>query len=181
MQFGIRSISIDDICNDLRISKKTFYQIFPKKEDLVEAVLQYQTSTTGEKFQKLTKNKNAIDVVVLIIREVRSNSHEDLSVFHYDLAKYYPSISNKYQEIKTEAIRASFEENLRQGIAEGYYREDLDIELGAMFHAVLLRNFQNTMELYPKVGHKRILNFYIDVIVRLITNEKGLKYIESIS
>ena len=52
MQFGIRSVSIDDICNELRISKKTFYRIFSKKEDLVEATIGFQVSFLAEKFEK---------------------------------------------------------------------------------------------------------------------------------
>lgn len=178
-QFGIRSVSIDDICNELRISKKTFYQIFPKKEDLVEAVLQFQVSFIIEKFQKLYKGKNAIDSLILIIKEVKKHSGNDYTTFHYDLEKYYPVIFNQYKEMKSEWIRVSFEENLRQGIAEGYYREDLDIELSSIFHAVQLKNsYKDIAAHIPKISMRRINDFYIDVVVRLITNEKGLKYVE---
>ena len=60
-QFGIRSVSIDNVCNELRISKKTFYTYFPQKEDLVDAVLNYQRDINHEKFGKMFRNKNAID------------------------------------------------------------------------------------------------------------------------
>ncbi|HEX6193727.1 MAG TPA: helix-turn-helix domain-containing protein, partial [Chitinophagaceae bacterium] len=40
MQFGIRSVSMDDIANNLGMSKKTVYQYFVDKDELVEAVVQ---------------------------------------------------------------------------------------------------------------------------------------------
>ena len=173
-QFGIRSISVDDICADLRISKKTFYRIFPGKEDLIKAVLNYQTEILQEHFDKLQHNKNAIDALVLIIKEVKNHPKESISAFYYDLEKYHPDIFVQYKERRTKFIRETFEANLRQGIAEGYYREDLDIEMGAIFHAVQLSSMKATLEMCPKMSYKRLTEFYIDVLVRLITNEKRL-------
>ncbi len=177
LQFGIRSISVDDICADLRISKKTFYCTFSSKEDLVEAVLNYQMDMVQENFDKLQRNKNAIDALVLIINEVKKHTKDNISAFYYDLEKYYPVIFAYYKEKRTQFIRESFEANLRQGIAEGYYREDVDIEMGSIFHAVQLSSMKVTMEMFPKTSFKRLTGFYIDVLVRLITNEKGLQYV----
>lgn len=177
LQFGIRSISVDDICADLRISKKTFYCTFSSKEDLVEAVLNYQMDMVQENFDKLQRNKNAIDALVLIINEVKKHTKDNISAFYYDLEKYYPVIFAYYKEKRTRFIRESFEANLRQGIAEGYYREDVDIEMGSIFHAVQLSSMKSTMEMFPKTSYKRLTEFYIDVLVRLITNEKGLQYV----
>jgi TetR/AcrR family transcriptional regulator, cholesterol catabolism regulator len=70
-QFGIRSVSIDNVCNELHISKKTFYLYFPQKEDLVDAVLTLQKKNNYDKFLKLFKNKNAIDSLILIIKEIK--------------------------------------------------------------------------------------------------------------
>ena len=178
-QFGIRSVSINDICKELRISKKTFYRIFPKKEDLVVATIGYQVSFMREKFEKMYQHKNAIDALILIINEIKKQTHADCSVFYYDIEKYYPSIFNNFQEEKSNWIRENFENNLRKGIAEGYYREDLDVELSSIFHAVQISSsYENMISLIPKISKKRLTDFYINMIVRLITNEKGLKYIE---
>ncbi len=178
-QFGIRSVSVDDICNELRISKRTFYHLFPKKEDVILAVLQYQTSNVTDKFMKMYKNKNAIDALILIIKEVKTHSSNDCTSFYYDLEKYYPAIYNNYMKMKTDWMQESFMNNLRQGIAEGYYREDLDVELSSIYHVIQLNNsYKDILNHSPKIPVKRITEFYVDMIVRLITNEKGLKYVE---
>lgn len=178
-QFGIRSVSIDNVCTELRISKKTFYNYFPQKEDLVEAVLIYQRKVNLEKYGKILKNKNAIDSLILIIKEIKKSvEHESVSMC-YDLEKYYPKINEKFELEKREGIRAGFELNLRQGIEEGYYRDDLDVELISFFHSIQIKNTFEQMNQDPKkYSKKRLVDFFIDLMIHLIANEKGLKYVE---
>jgi len=179
VQFGIRRISIDEICNELRISKKTFYRAFPKKEDLVEAALAYRNELAVDKFKKIIRNKNAIDSFIATIKFVKDHLNEDCSSFFYDISKYYPSIFYHFQEYQSQRLRENFANNLRQGISEGFYREDLDVELSSIFYAVQLKNsYKNILAIEPKITKKRLTDFYIDVTIRLITNEKGLKYVE---
>ncbi len=178
-QFGIRSISIDNVCNELRISKKTFYTFFSQKEDLVDAVLIFQRSTQYEKFAKLFKNKNAIDSLIISIKEIKKSAgHESLSLF-YDLEKYYPKLYEKYEQISKQEMRDAFERFLRQGIEEGYFREDLDVEMIAFFHSLQMRQtFQEMSQDAKKYSKKRIIDFFIDLMIHLIANEKGLRYME---
>ncbi|MEI6754194.1 MAG: TetR/AcrR family transcriptional regulator [Paludibacter sp.] len=178
-QYGIRSISIDNVCKELRISKKTFYAYFPQKEDLVEAVLNFQRKINYEKFGKLFKNKNAIDSLIVIIKEIKKSAEQESTSMCFDLEKYYPKINEKFEQIKRDHIRIGFEANLRQGIQEGYYREDLDVELLSYFHSIQLKNSFEIMgqdlKMYSK---KRLIDFSVDMMVHLIANEKGLKYME---
>lgn len=178
-QYGIRSVSIDDICKDVRVSKKTFYQIYPKKEDLIEAVLEYTSDIAQKNFEEIQENRNAVDALVAIIKEVRKYSEKTKNSFQYDLEKYYPEVYDAFQDKQKEKIFRSFEQNIRQGIAEGYYREDLDVELVSMFHALQIKNsFKEMRQSMPKIPLKRLNDFYIDIVVRLIANDKGLQYIE---
>src|SRR5450759_5341144 len=118
-QFGIRSVSIDNVCSELHISKKTFYTYFPQKEDLVDAVLTYQKINNYEKFEKLFKNKNAIDSLIVSIKEIRKASETESQTMFYDLQKYYPKVFEKHMSKNTDEMRLGFEMNLRQGVDEG--------------------------------------------------------------
>lgn len=179
IQYGVRRISIDEICSDLRISKKTFYQVFQKKEDLLDAVLEYQQEILMEEFEKTHSHLNAIDSLLVITKNVKRHTKDDCVLFYYDLEKYYPALYEKHKEVKSKWVTKYFEKNLQKGIAEGYYREDLDVELSALFHAIQLNSsFQELAHLAKKKSKKEIIDFYIDLVVRLITNEKGLKYIK---
>ncbi len=178
-QFGIRSVSIDNVCSELHISKKTFYTFFPQKEDLVDAVLTYQKINNYEKFEKLFKNKNAIDSLIVSIKEIRKASETESQTLFYDLQKYYPKVFEKHMSKNTDEMRLGFEMNLRQGVNEGYYREDLDIELISLFHSLQIKNTFELMQQFPKkFTKKRLVDFFIDLMIHLIANEKGLKYME---
>ena len=61
MQFGIRSVSMDDIANNLGMSKKTVYQYFVDKDELVEAVVQAHIS--GVQKECVDCRENAKDAV----------------------------------------------------------------------------------------------------------------------
>jgi AcrR family transcriptional regulator len=176
-QFGIRSVSIDNVCTELRISKKTFYTFFPQKENLVDAVLTFQRTAEFEKYDKLLKNKNAIESLMLIIREIKKkDAHEPQAMFN-DIMKYYPKIHEKFENLKRQGIRVGFEMNLKQGIEEGYYRDDLDIELISYFHSIQIKTtFEQMTHDATKFSKKRLIDFFIDLMIHLIANEKGLKY-----
>ncbi len=178
-QFGIRSISIDNVCAELRISKKTFYTYFPQKEDLVNEVLNFQQKSNFEKFGKMFKNKNAIDSLILIIKEIKKEAGHESERMCHDLGKYYPKINETHELQKRERICAGFERNLRQGIAEGFYRDDLDVELISFFHSIQIKNtFEEMNQDAKKYSKKRLIDFFIDLMIHLIANEKGLKYME---
>jgi len=172
-QFGIRSVSIDNVCSELRISKKTFYNYFPQKEDLVEAVLVYQRNIQKEKFTKIFKNKNAIDSLILTIREFRKNIGQESLAMCNDLEKYYPKVNDKFELIGREEMRAGFERFLNQGIEEGYFRDDLDIEMIALFHSLQMKKtFEQMSQDLKKYSKKRIFDFFIDLMIHLIAKEK---------
>jgi len=176
---GVRNISIDEVCSELRISKKTFYQHFQQKEDLIGAVIEENKQQHFEKFEKNLKNKNAIDSLIFIIKELKKNSDCEPHQLWFDIQKYYPKVFEKYEFMKLEAIRIGFEQNLIQGIDEGYYRKDLDIELASFFHSVQMKTtFEMMQENQKKFAKKRMMDFYIDLIIHLIANEQGLKYLE---
>ncbi|MDO9634329.1 MAG: TetR/AcrR family transcriptional regulator [Paludibacter sp.] len=178
-QIGIRNVSIDNVCAELRMSKKTFYQYFVKKEDLIDAVIAYEQNQHIEKIQKCIKDKNAIEIFIFMIKEIKKNTECAPFLFWYDLKKYYPRLYQKYDQIKTERMKAAFEENIRKGIEEGYFRENLDVELLSLFHSVQINETLETMtRLQKKYTLKRLTDFFIDMIIHLIVNEKGLKYVQ---
>ena len=131
------------------------------------------------RFSKMFKNKNAIESLILIIKEIKKNAEHESERMCHDLEKYYPKINETHEFQKRERIRAGFERNLRQGIEEGFYREDLDIELISFFHSIQIKStFEQMNQDTKKYSKKRLIDFFIDLMIHLIANEKGLKYME---
>jgi AcrR family transcriptional regulator len=178
-QYGIRNVSIEDVCTELRISKKTFYAHFSQKEELVDAIITFNKEIHLEKFSKNIKGKNAIQALVYIVKEIKKTADCQPHLMWHDLEKFYPKVFEKHDSERRRAIKEGFEQNLLQGIQEGYYREDLDIELTSLFHTIQLKSTFELMEhSSKKYSKKRLLDFFIDLVIHLIVNEKGLKYVE---
>lgn len=178
-QSGIRNISIDEICSELRISKKTFYTHFQQKEELVDAVLSFDKTKHLEKFERNLSGKNAIDALIYTVKEIKKNSDCQPHALWFDVQKFYPKVFEKHDKEKRERIRTSFEINLKQGMEEGYYRKDLDVELISLFHTVQMKaSFEIMEQSSRKYTKRRLLDFFIDLMIHLIANEKGLKYMQ---
>lgn len=178
-QYGLRSVSIDNVCKELSISKKTFYNFFQQKEDLVNDVIVSIKIENITKFSKQLKDKNAIDSLIFIIKEIKKSEDCEPPTMWFDFEKYYPKLFAEHEKQKMEFIRNGFEYNLNQGINEGYYRDDLDIELTSFFHSVQLKTtFEMMHGSDLKFAKRRILDFFIDMLIHLIANEKGLLYLK---
>jgi len=176
-QQGIRRVSIDDICCELRMSKKTFYNYFPQKENLVAVALKHHMNAMHDKMDKIAKQNTAIDSVILIVKEIKKSAGKLDSPFHYDAQKYYSHLLDESQEEYCQYMNDWLVANLLQGINEGMYREDIDVELMALFHTIRgTHALEKIAEKMQKISKRRVIDFYCDMIVRLIANEKGLTY-----
>src|SRR5512135_2513770 len=71
LRYGIRSVSMDDIATQLGISKKTIYQFFSEKDELVEAAMDDEVTRTRHYCELCKKNaKDAIDEIFLTMEQI---------------------------------------------------------------------------------------------------------------
>ncbi|MCK5839211.1 MAG: TetR/AcrR family transcriptional regulator [Bacteroidales bacterium] len=126
-EYGIKSVTMDDVAHELSISKKTLYQHFADKKELVLAVLKEDYRKRQVDFSSiLNNNVNAIEELFLYYKLQLRIIRDHKPSFVYDLKKYYPDIFNHFQVIKRERILDSVRENLIKGKKEGLYRSDLN-------------------------------------------------------
>ena len=130
LDYGIRGVTMDDIAHRLAMSKKTLYEFFNDKKELVEAVLnrarcEMEDHFNGMKESKLNAMEELFHFYELQIQMIRSNK----PAFLYDLKKYYPDLYGKFQGFKHEAIYNNVISNLKKGIEEGLYRKDINPDI----------------------------------------------------
>jgi len=129
-RFGIKSITMDDAARHLGISKKTLYQNFSDKTELVKETVIQEFKLKEDSFAILSQGDlNAIEEL-LVYYKIQIRMILDYKPnFVYDLKKYYPSIYDNYVSVKRERIINSVEKNLKKGIDEGYFRPELDVSI----------------------------------------------------
>ena len=175
-KFGIRSVSIDDICNELHISKKTFYTVFKQKDELVVEMLNAMHQKKEKDYQSvLDSSVNVLDLLMQSFKKLRHHSVEKHLAFGYDLEKFYPELWHERQIMLKEMDLKYMAQMLRTGIEQGMYREDLNIEATSLLLANLIPNILKEL-MQVSMNTAQRVDFVLDMLVRMICNEKGMEY-----
>ena len=126
VQYGVRSVSMDDVARAISMSKKTLYQHFENKDDLVTEVVKLHLD--DEKFQMdeiVRQSDNAIEELFNLSKCMRAMFKINPSLL-YDLQKYHAPAWEIYQKFKKEFLISRIIDNLERGKSDGNYREELD-------------------------------------------------------
>jgi len=144
-EYGIKSVTMDDVARQLSISKKTLYEYFTDKKDLVIGVME---SIARNKAIDLSipqkKNVNAIEELFYYYNMQVQMIRDHKPTFIYDLKKYYPELYKQFQEVKRERILDSVQTNLVKGKKEGLYRDDLDESVIARLNLMRIEGIMNS-------------------------------------
>lgn len=181
-EVGIRSVSIDDICRELGISKKTFYVYFESKDQLVSEMLSLHEQKIERKMLRSVEDKSPLQIMhewAQIAKKTEKDLEQPPPIM-YDLQKYYPNLCTQHKEHLCEMMYRNLARFIEKGQGEGIFRQELDASLTAQLfafsHYFLLENMQN----YPKRRDElvRIAKQGLDILGRGIMSEEGLRALE---
>lgn len=176
-KYGVRSISMDDIARHLSVSKKTLYQHFTDKEDIVTLVFESVLSESRKEFEAIHKTaENAIDELAKLSVCLKKNVDEINPSLLFDLQKYYPKAWAVWLEFKRMCIYDSIKRNLDQGIAEGFYRPEINTEILSIVRMALIETaFDDKTFSHDKFKMTEVQMQIFEHFVYGIVTEKGRK------
>ena len=178
-RLGIRSVSIDDICRELGISKKTFYVYFESKDALIERLLQTNLEYISSKMADLAALRDFRQLVKLFLKRQQNEKNDVRRVpqLVYDLKKYYPRQFADFQERCFAIHKQYLVQYIQIGVEQGLVRANLNIELTAimfaMIHSSVIRDFEE-LEARNYNMHQ-LAHTTMDIFVRGILSEEGMK------
>ncbi|HEY9561806.1 MAG TPA: TetR/AcrR family transcriptional regulator [Anseongella sp.] len=129
-RYGIKSITMDDIAGHLGISKKTIYQFYKDKKELVHRLMKKMVVDQEKEISEHEAGAaNAIEemfaVIVCLERMMQSIS----PVIFFDLHKYHPESWKLYQDFRDNYLINRVKLNLERGVSEGLYRKDMNMDI----------------------------------------------------
>ena len=134
-RYGIKSVTMDDVAHQLGVSKKTIYEFFSDKEDLVRQVLMFEHDHACGFLNAIADNKfNAIEKLFEVYKMISMMFTGHNPSMEYDIRKYYPTLFLKIRELKRKQMFESVFNNLNQGKKEGLYRRELNSKIIAKLH-----------------------------------------------
>lgn len=179
-RYGIKSISMEELSRQLGISKKTLYQFFEDKNDLVEKVLFHLMNEHGCLLENLQEQKrNAIEEMFEMYRYASEMIRNYNPALEFDLQKFYPSVFKKLREFHRNNIYNLTIQNLNKGITEGFYRSDLQADTIAKLFLIRTENMMHSDLVTPDEIHsdqffKEIFKYHLFGIL----SKKGLTYVQ---
>lgn len=180
-KYGVRSVTMDDVASELGISKKTLYQHFADKHQLISMVTDHLINTRQHCMDEIyLKEMNAIEELFEVARFVNQMMMEHNPAFEYDLKKYYPEEYQKIRSIKRKSMYDSAYGNLQKGMEEGIYRGDMNPEIIARLHVARVEGMID-QELFSveDISNRDVFKEIMVYHIRGIANQKGIRILES--
>lgn len=176
-QYGFKSVTMDDIAKHLGISKKTIYQHFSDKNELVNLLIEDRLNCQECLTQdSANKASDAVEEIFLSLVSMNQSLATLNPKMFYDLQKYHPQAWIFFKEFKEKALGKSIRKNLERGIAEGLYREDINIDILTQLRLDHVEIIFNNHSHYVKDKYN-LAQVMIEITQHFlygVCNEKGL-------
>jgi TetR/AcrR family transcriptional regulator, cholesterol catabolism regulator len=180
MQYGIRSITMDEIAAQLGISKKTIYQFFTDKDAMVEAVVNEVINRNEEDCRGFSLTaENAVHEIFVAMDFTQEMLKAMNPQIMYDLEKHHPAAYKRLKQYKYQFLFSTIKENLERGAREDIYRTDLNIDLTTR-HRIESAFMPFNQEAFPqnKYPMNQTCQELAILFLHSICNPKGKKLIE---
>jgi len=182
--FGIRSITMDDIAHQMGVSKKTIYQFYADKNQIVEKVICDLIAGHGSKVEALFQDADHAVHEVILQTQVIADIFQSIKpgVF-FELQKYFPDTWTLLDGHKSNCVLQGIIKNLQRGVMEGLYRPGIDIPTIAHIRLVQINSVLNLQD-FPtdKFNYQTILNQLTELYLYGVSTQEGqaqiLKYLK---
>lgn len=177
VRYGVRSVTMDDIAHHLGISKKTLYQHFADKDDIVTSSMEIYINKRCGEFEKVkAKVKDAIEELVVLSQRMRESLKSANSSLLYDIQKYHRNAWDAWMRYRNTYIRDSVIQNLREGIEQGFYRDDIQPEIIATIRLELIQlGFDERLFPQQQFSTAEVQEQLLDHFTQGILTTKGKK------
>ncbi|HCT95171.1 MAG: hypothetical protein A2X19_02320 [Bacteroidetes bacterium GWE2_39_28] len=180
LQNGCKSITMDDVAKENGISKRTLYEQFSDKSQLLEECIEFMKVQMIDYSMSLEKeSENVLDLLFKI-----HNSQSDLIInlkinFFQELRKYYYDLYKKTVENVMVYHMERINEYIEKGQREGYIIKNIDNKIVSKVVIEISHLLENS-DVFPVKEYKR-KELFKEVVIfyfRGIATEKGIKTID---
>jgi TetR/AcrR family transcriptional regulator, cholesterol catabolism regulator len=177
MTYGIRSITMDDLSKELSVSKKTIYQHFKDKDEIVyittNMALKHEQKYVDEIQQQA---QNAIDELMLMTKFMREHISKINPSVLFDIKKYYREAWQLYLTFKEEVFINAVRNSLKRGIEEGYFRPAINVDILAALRLEMIQLcFDDSVFPGTRFEFKEVQMQIFDHFIHGILTPKGLE------
>lgn len=174
---GIRNVTMDDIARKLSMSKRTLYQLFADKEQLLLACIKQYVAEDDRQWETLQKEKGTTVLSLLLLTlESKLREAEEVHPCFFEDMMRYPSVLKFFDEHKREREDEAVA-FLDQGKAEGFFRPEVNFRI--IYRQLMVGcNSPMTTELFNTYPHREVLANTIVPYIRGCATIEGIRLID---
>ncbi len=175
LKYGPKTVTMDDVAKEFGMSKKTLYQLYANKDELLKAVLlDIVRNVINDVKRRMKEVEHPLQLFLRTEASFAEFMVEDRDIFMIQMSRYYPEIFREHSLSVFEEINAFLTEIIIEGRKNGVIREDFDIRTYSKFLMILNQSsiespfFENAFEQRATI-RSGIDGFYLNAIL----TEKG--------
>jgi AcrR family transcriptional regulator len=171
---GIKPVSMDNIAKELSISKKTLYQYFSSKDDLLKNCIDYLKTIMPFTLKQLRQNDISTSFKLYIFFNFAAEIMKNISNnFLYDLSKFYPDIWEDINKFRTDFLNSFFLKEYKKGVKEGCFKKYEPIIITQIFVSSVKNIINPEFILNNNISADKALKETINFIFNSLLTEKG--------
>jgi len=173
---GIRQVRMDDVAHEMGISKRTIYELYEKKEDLLyEVVLKHLEIRRAINDDIHARCHDVMEILLAVYHQTVADFKNINPLFFSEMNRY-PRI-NQYLSEQNEKMREDSQKFYERGVDEGYFRGDVDYEMAGLLFDVM-GEYIIQKQLYRKYSIEQLYKNIVFVSFRGLCTEKGIRAID---
>lgn len=181
LRYGAKNITMDDIAGNLRMSKKTIYKYFKDKENILYECIREMIAKQMRERKEIAKNAdNTIEGFITVMKQAMEETENVNPVLLFEIERHYPKVMAYIDNMGKVDIYQEMVEKINQGIQEGLFRIDLNVDIVAKLFVAQSAEMTNVDTFPPSVYSRgELLKNIIINFLRGISTEEGRSLIET--
>ena len=182
LSLGFKSVTMDDLAESMSISKKTIYQFFKNKNQLISSCTESIQKQLVETFREIRKNAdNPIVELFEMKKEAMKILGNTETSPQFQLQKFYPEIYEEIKDREFNLFKDNIQESLKRGIKSEYFRKEINIDFVTRIYLNGMRGVRD-INLFPLNEFKvdEVIEDFIEYHLRAISTKKGLSLLNKV-
>lgn len=182
LDYGFKSVTMDDIAGKLGMSKKTIYNYYPTKTKLVHAAATHIFHGIQNGIDEIRATKpDPLEENFEMKKFVMHRLKDERTSPQFQLQKYYPKIFDELITKQFQLMESCVKENLERGIKKGCYRKDIPVDFISKIYFKAMQNIKDP-QIFPPEDYTKLylMEQLMEYHLRAICTEKGIKKLEEL-
>lgn len=180
IKMGLKTLTMDFVAKSLGMSKRTLYEIFGSKEDMIVETMRKAQAVMKQRLLGVGANAENMMVAVILVLKYHQRTMNEMSMtFFRDMDEYYPNLRTEYDEM---TAANNMQHCFEAGVSEGVFRPEVDYRIMSRLFLIQMESLKRMEKHFPSdVTLLQLFNTISIGFLRSIATAKGMAILDNMS